>query len=231
MVQPVAITRSIFMVGSGELSGGGDCCVYAIVLQDGKFCLIDAGTSNANQIIHNMGEISNNGVEVSDMILTHAHYDHTGAVHQFKKRFPEMKVHAHELDVPAIEGEKGTERITAASWYGATYRPVKVDNILTKKREKLVVNGRDFLCLHAPGHTRGSICVILDDDGKKVLFGQDIHGPFMAEFNSNIQDWAKSMRDILDLEADVLCEGHFGIFNGNENVTRFITNHLRQNGF
>ncbi|MFX0101539.1 MAG: MBL fold metallo-hydrolase [Candidatus Hodarchaeota archaeon] len=231
MPQPVEITSSIFMVGSGELSGGGDCCVYAISLGNGKFCLIDAGTSNANQVIQNIRKITQDEVEIIDLILTHAHYDHAGATHQLKKKFPEMKIHAHELDVPAIEGERGTERITAASWYGQTYRPVKVDVSIAKEKEKVVLGSRELLCLHTPGHTEGSISVLVEDDGKKILFGQDIHGPFLAEFKSNIQDWANSMQKLLDLKADILCEGHFGVYKGKDRVERFITNHLRQNGF
>ena len=66
-----------------------------------------------------------------------------------------------------------------------------------------------------------------DSEGKKILFGQDIHGPFMPEFNSNIEDWRASMKEVLALRADILCEGHFGVFKGKDAVKQFINGQLR----
>ncbi len=64
----------------------------------------------------------------------------------------------------------------------------------------------------------------------KILFGQDIHGPFLPDFHSNIKDWAKSMKILLSKEADILAEGHFGIYTSKESVDKFIKSHLKQNG-
>jgi hypothetical protein len=68
----------------------------------------------------------------------------------------------------------------------------------------------------------------VEDDGKKVLFGQDIHGPFYNDFNSNIQDWHNSMKRLLAKKCDILCEGHFGIFYTNFEVEKYINNQLKQ---
>lgn len=40
------------------------------------------------------------------------------------------------------------------------------------------------------------------------MFGQDLHGPFNDSFLSNLQDYQLSMQKLLDLDADILCEGH-----------------------
>ena len=55
-------------------------------------------------------------------------------------------------------------------------------------------------CLHTPGHTPGSISLYLDREEKRVLFGQDIHGPFHAAFGSDIEEWKKSMQVLLALK-------------------------------
>ena len=34
----------------------------------------------------------------------------------------------------------------------------------------------DGLVCNTPGHMPGSICVMVESEGKKVLFGQDLHG-------------------------------------------------------
>jgi hypothetical protein len=37
------------------------------------------------------------------------------------------------------------------------------------------------------------------------------------------------MQKLLDLEADILCEGHYGIFQPAEEAKRFIERHKLQN--
>ncbi len=69
------------------------------------------------------------------------------------------------------------------------------------------LGGCDFQCIHTPGHTPRSISVLVESEGKKVLFGQDLHGPFNQSFLSDLQDYQMSMQKLLDLEADILCEG------------------------
>ncbi len=124
--------------------------------------------------------------------------------------------------------------MTAASWYGASLTPVNVDHVINHEKEILHIDGSEIISYHTPGHTPGSISLLYisrNEPQRKILFGQDIHGPFMKEFGSNIEDWASSMKKLLDLEADILCEGHFGIYHGKKKVRDFIAGHLRQNGF
>jgi hypothetical protein len=68
----------------------------------------------------------------------------------------------------------------------------------------------------------------LDRDGKRVLFGQDIHGPFEESFGSDLAAWRKSMDILLGLKADILCEGHFGIIKPEQEVEGFIKGYLQQ---
>jgi glyoxylase-like metal-dependent hydrolase (beta-lactamase superfamily II) len=225
------ITESIYLVGSDELSGPGDCLVYAIGIGQNEICLIDAGTEYAENIWNNIKQTPLGKRKITCLILTHCHYDHIGAAYQWKKMFPELKIYAHSWDREAIEGHPQAIRRTAASWYGATLIPVKLDGIFSKDRESLNLGGVQFQIIHTPGHTPGSISVLLENEGKKVLFAQDVHGPFMDEFNSNIEDWARSMKRLLALEADILCEGHYGIFSSKDKVKNYIEQQLRQHGF
>ncbi len=133
------------------------------------------------------------------------HIDHIGSAPFFKKQYG-AKILIHELDAPAVE--KGDSRKTAANWYGTTFPPTAVDRKHKGEYEILTFGGETLHCLHTPGHTPGSISLYLDRAGKRVLFGQDIHGPFHKDFESDIDVWKKSMRKLLDLNADILCEGH-----------------------
>jgi len=70
--------------------------------------------------------------------------------------------------------------------------------------------------------------VYLDRDGQRVLFGQDIHGPFNRAFGSDLSAWRKSMQALLALDADILCEGHFGVYSPKSRVRAYIEHYLEE---
>jgi len=192
---------------------------------DQGLVLIDAGM-NLNMI----KQISSHGMRFENIqhcILTHCHIDHIGACAELSLALPGIKFYAHELDAVPIE-EPGHDGRTAASWYGVRYEPIKLyekfktDTILSLGNYKLQ-------CIHTPGHTPGSISILVESEGKKVLFGQDLHGPFNDSFLSNLHDYQSSMEKLLDLETDILCEGHFGIFQPGNQVRHYIEKHKSLN--
>ncbi len=52
-----------------------------------------------------------------------------------------------------------------------------------------------------------------------------MHGPIIPGV-SNFEDYQKSLRKLLDLNADILCEGHFGIFHPASEVQRYIKQYI-----
>lgn len=63
---------------------------------------------------------------------------------------------------------------------------------------------------------------------KRVLFGQDIHGPYYIAWGADPVRAVASLQKLLGLEADILCEGHFGIYQPGSEVTRYIEGYLSQ---
>jgi glyoxylase-like metal-dependent hydrolase (beta-lactamase superfamily II) len=108
--------------------------------------------------------------------------------------------------------------------------PTRVDLRLSKDHVLEFPKG-ELLCIHTPGHTPGSIAVLFETGKEKVLFGQDIHGPFSPSFRSDTAQWASSMRHLIEYEADILCEGHFGTIRPARQVTRYIESYLKQYGY
>ena len=106
--------------------------------------------------------------------------------------------------------------------------PTAVDIILRGNQVTLIFGKQEIHCLHTPGHTPGSIAPFLDRNGKRILFGQDIHGPFMKSFGSDLGQWKTSMNKLLSLKADILCEGHFGIFSSRGKVEGYIKGYLEE---
>jgi len=52
-----------------------------------------------------------------------------------------------------------------------------------------------------------------------------LHGPIIPGI-SNREDYQNSLRKLLNLNADILCEGYFGIFQPESEVQRFINSYI-----
>ncbi|HOX99648.1 MAG TPA: MBL fold metallo-hydrolase, partial [Smithella sp.] len=168
------IIKGVYLIGGAGMTTADDAAIYLIDF-DGDLILIDSGAGrSSSQIIRNIEMLGLNPANISHLILTHCHIDHIGSAPFFKKQYG-AKILIHELDAPAVE--KGDSRKTAANWYGTTFPPTAVDRKLKGEYEILTFGGETLHCLHTPGHTPGSISLYLDRAGKRVLFGQDIHGP------------------------------------------------------
>lgn len=221
------VARGVYQVAGPDMTGGGDAAAY-LVLFEGEAALIDAGAQpDAKGLIANINEVlSGRGISMELLVLTHNHIDHVGGAAAIKDRF-EVEIVMHTLDAPALE--KGDDIATAADMYNTHVRPVEVDLQIEEKVYPLELEGGRLTCLHTPGHTPGSISVLLERDGDRILFGQDIHGPFLPQFGSDLEAWRLSMLKLLKLKCDILCEGHFGIIEPADTVESFIRQHLRAN--
>jgi glyoxylase-like metal-dependent hydrolase (beta-lactamase superfamily II) len=161
---------------------------------------------------------------VEYLLLTHCHFDHTGGVKRLKDKLINAVVTAHELD--AVYLERGDNTVTAARWYGSILEPFTVDKKLTGGREEIFLGERPVSAIHVPGHSPGSVVYLIESEGKKVLFGQDVHGPIEPAIKSDRAAYRKSLALLLTLDTDILCEGHYGIMEGKDDVKDFIRSFL-----
>lgn len=217
MSEAIKICSHVYQVGGAGLSHPEDCCIYYIESQ-GEGAIIDAGLLPSDQVLKNISGLGHDTNNIRYLIITHGHIDHIGGASYLKDRL-KAQVVAHQLDVEAVE--KGTPQLTASWFYGVDYQPLRVDLVL-KDDQYLPLGDLKLLCLHTPGHTPGSICICSDVEEKRVLFAQDVHGPFNRQWGSDMDQWKESMQTLLDLKADILCEGHFGIFRPADEVENFI---------
>jgi glyoxylase-like metal-dependent hydrolase (beta-lactamase superfamily II) len=226
-MRPQRIVERVYLIGGPELTDERDCLVYLVDLEE--LVLIDSGAGESfSGLIRNIEALGLDPVRISTVVLTHCHIDHIGGAPRFREAFG-SKIAIHRLDVPPVE--QGDPERTASSWYGLAFPPTPVDVMMEGEVWKLDFPGGPLTCLHTPGHTPGSIAVYLDTTEGRVLFAQDVHGPFMAAFGSDLAAWKGSMADLLSLRADVLCEGHHGVFRPRERATAFIREFLKTYGF
>jgi metallo-beta-lactamase class B len=224
MVDARKIWNGIWEVGGQHLSDINDCGVFLIACGERELVLVDSGAGpSVDRIFANIRGTGNDPKDLKALILTHGHADHIGGACEMHERTG-CRIIAHKDDADAIEGRNAAK--TAASWYGLELAPVTIDDMVREGFEVRRFAGAELLLLHTPGHTPGSIAAYLDRDSKRVLFGQDIHGPFDPVFGSDLNEWRRSMERLLELEADILCEGHYGVYEGKDRVRGYIQRYL-----
>ena len=100
------------------------------------------------------------------ILLTHGHFDHIGAVNELKENYPGLKVYLHEREADLIENPNGN----LSNDFAETVGTVKPD-VFVRHEEELTLAGFRIRVLHTPGHTPGSCCYYLPEEG--VLFSGD----------------------------------------------------------
>lgn len=221
------LTENIWQVGGDGISAAGDGAVYLVVFGS-QAALIDAGCGHGHaKITANIRNIISLAVPIKYLFLTHCHFDHSGGADGLRREF-HCSIVAHEQD--AVFLESGDSEVTAASWYQARLTRFRIDHKIRGSEESFSVGGGTLEALHAPGHSPGSMVLVTQSGGQKVLFGQDVHGPLHPKLLSNHDDYIASLAMLARLEADMLCEGHLGIYRGKDKVKRFIESCINVTG-
>jgi glyoxylase-like metal-dependent hydrolase (beta-lactamase superfamily II) len=217
------IIDHVWQVGGDNLSGSGDAAIYLLAF-DNAAALIDAGCGNGHQrLVQNISQCLPPEAKIEYLFLTHCHYDHAGGAAAVRKQYG-CAIAAHELDAEYLES--GDRRVTAAQWYNAYLEPLAIDHKIKAAEQTFKLGSNSLIAYHCPGHSPGSMVLVTEVTGKKVLFGQDIHGPLHDDLLSSRKDYITSLKFLISLEADILCEGHFGIFQGRKEVQEFIRSFL-----
>jgi glyoxylase-like metal-dependent hydrolase (beta-lactamase superfamily II) len=209
----------VYQIGGPGLSAAEDAAVYLVAIGD-HAALIDAGCgSSVDRLLANVATCGIEQRHLRALFLTHCHFDHTGGAAELRERLG-IEVVMHALDAPYVEA--ADPEVTAAAWYGAALTPFRLDRLVRGDRETLAIGDRPLEAVHVPGHSPGSVVYFLESDRRRILFGQDVHGPLHPSLRSDPVAYGESLQRMIELEADILCEGHYGIIEGVDRVRAFI---------
>jgi glyoxylase-like metal-dependent hydrolase (beta-lactamase superfamily II) len=186
-----------------------------IIVRDGLI-LIDTGLPrNSKKILGYIQDtLKRKPSEISTIILTHYHIDHTGNVFDLKK-LSGAKVAVHEADADFVSGRK--PHPAPKGGRGLLYRLLGMFFRSTFVEPDIRLRNGDTIagltCIHTPGHTPGSICLL--DPVSKVLFAGDIlrfdgvkiAGP-PPQFTFDMGEAQRSIIMIGTLDFDILLSGH-----------------------
>ena len=226
-MKPRQIIDHVYQVGGAAISDIRDGAIYLLDLD--KPVLIDSGAGvGFDQTIKNIEMVGFNPAEISAVILTHCHMDHIGGAARFRENFGSHII-MHALDAEIVE--RGDQHMTAAWCFGIILKPFPVDIKLQGVKGQLSFGDYKVNWIHIPGHTPGSIAVYFDVGNKRMLFGQDISAPLLEDFKCDPIAWRHSMDKLLALEADILCDGHAGVFRPKNRVRSYIERSIKAHGF
>jgi hydroxyacylglutathione hydrolase len=102
-------------------------------------------------------------LDVLYIVLSHAHFDHVGAVAEMREATG-ARVALHEKEVEVYDTAKDQ-----ASFWGYDMDPLPEPDLTLKEGQELKVGGMSFRVLHTPGHSPGGICLY----GEGVVFTGD----------------------------------------------------------
>ncbi len=189
-----------------------DSNIYVIVGK--KITIIDCGTGFHQNYVEEKIKKIVDPLKIEQIILTHEHFDHCGGVREIHALSEnKAKIFSHLLAVDKIE--KGESNF--AQMLGGTMPKMPVD-IKLNDDDKIIIGDNEFIVIHTPGHTPGSIC-LYDKKGKNLFSGDTVfaYGSFgRYDFpEGNKTQLTQSIQKLVKLEIKNLYPGHESIVEGN----------------
>lgn len=136
------------------------------VEEENELTLIDAALPySAKSIIHTAKKI---GKPLRNIILTHAHADHVGALDELKKLLPEVQVCISIRDAKLLAGDTSLlPHEKNAPIRGGIPKKIETQpDILLHEGDRI----GSLEVIHSPGHTPGSIS-LLDTRNQSIIVG------------------------------------------------------------
>ena len=198
----IKVARGAYMILYPGLVSGYDAVSLAIRLGD-SIVMIDSGSglpASNMQLINGLIEAGLDPRSVERLINTHAHIHNAGG-DRWVKDMLHVKIAAHTPDSKIIE--EGDPKASGAERIGLTLKPTPI-TLHVEGDQELEVSGATIQLLHTPGHTPGSMSIIIDLDQRLAAVG-DALGSLSKEWKSSEDQWWHSLQRLKETRPQVLC--------------------------
>lgn len=133
---------------------------YIVASDDSKECIIIDPAAEEQRIVNKLTEC---GLNLCAILLTHGHFDHIGVADNLRKRFG-AKIYAMEEEKAILETPANLSEMIRQNFN------LKADVYLNDS-DVINIAGCEFKVIYTPGHTIGSCCYYVEKE--KVLFSGD----------------------------------------------------------
>lgn len=210
------------------LKGRSNCF---LVIKNDKALLVDTGRKSKRKILSKRLE-KYKKLKIVGLVLTHSHFDHAENAAYLKRRY-QMPVFIQQEEAeflrkgenPPLRGSFFIARVLTALWETKIknyfrYEPVEADVLVEERLDLNIFDFNSYL-LHTPGHSSGSMSLIVDDEIAIVgdaMFGvikKLIYPPFAYDPQEMIKSWVK----LLDSGCRIFLPAH-GTQNSRELIER-----------
>ncbi len=183
---------------------------YIISTENKNAIVIDPGY-DANFIFD---RINKEGLNLKIILLTHGHYDHTGALFDLKDR-TNAKIYIHKDDEELL-GDNSKNLSSVFGGEDLNYKNAIADVILNDN-DKVSLDNICFKVMHTPGHTNGGVIYI--EESEKIMFtGDTIFKGYIGRsdlYGGNSNKLIDSIKKIANI-----ADG-YTIYGGHEEHTTF----------
>lgn len=190
---------------------------FAVESDSGLF-LIDAGSpGHGDKLARKLAAFSDNPLSL--IIITHAHFDHFGCANRLREiTGARVAVHADDAEDLRV----GRTRIPLVRGWGRVGKPFLPlaekllkpqptrPDIILHGGERLDTLGLPATVVHTPGHTPGSISIVLDN-GTAFVSDLAVSRPWDGAQCYYATSWeaiAASLRTVQELEPRLVYSGH-----------------------
>ena len=202
--------------------------VYFIETDRG-YLMVDTGMAARESAVEEL--FSSAGLkpsEVAMIIVTHVHPDHVAGLHSAKK-LTGAKVLCHRSAARYVESGE-SEPIVAHSALGAVIAAITpkrfrgvVPDILVENEFELNDYGLAGTIMHTPGHTAGSISIVLSTG--ETLVGDQVRGGnaelSLGQFYEDKDELLRNLESVTSSEPRVIYMSH-GTQTGIQNLAGFV---------
>lgn len=133
---------------------------YAITADNKTAIVIDPSRSDIAEAL------LQKGLRAEYVLLTHCHFDHVGGVQALQNAGAKVLCSAEEKPLIGTSAD-------LFDMAGLPRKPYRIDETLTDNEERILCGVR-VKTLLTPGHTKGSVCYLMEDnEGGRYLFTGD----------------------------------------------------------